>query len=360
MEEITGSNCDCPEPCSKIAFEPSQSSTIISKQNSETLLGNTTRLKEKFLKARDTQDHVIKNTYVNDLKLVMNISKNYKRLHNYVHRHVIKDSANAKFKQISDVLNFFSTSILQDRNLLSAVSRFIDAYEKSFLSSRQQVWNAIDATVQKIFLIEQYRLNEDDIQSLLPDVINLLDMTQTRLISYDKNMSNDVGNSRVLDLPVSLKDVFQCALNSGSGSGSGYGNSSGSGYGNDNGTGYSNCLSCVEPLLDVFSNLQSAFKQRHFSGTYENSIKTLQDDDKNVRKCLDKFYNKLLSFRWNAYSAINHYYDNLERVLIQANSSIDLDELFSPMRASQLRFVFYSFLNYETLYSTFINSDSPL
>ena len=282
----------------------------------------------------------------------MNISKNYKRLHNYVHRHFIKDSANAKFKQISNVLNFFSTSILQDRNLLSAVSRFIDAYEKSFLSSRQQVWNAIDATVQKIFLIEQYRLNEDDIQSLLPEVINLLNMTQTRLISYDKNISNDVGDSRASDLPVSLKDVFQCALNSGSGSGSG--------YRNDNGTGYSNCLSCVEPLLDVFSNLQSAFKQRHFSGTYENSIKTLQDDDKNVRKCLDKFYNKLLSFRWNAYSAINHYYDNLERVLIQANSSIDLDELFTPMRASQLRFVSYSFLNYKTLYSTFINSDSPL
>ena len=398
MEEITGSNCDCPEPCSKIAFEPSQSSAIISKQNSETLLGDTRRLKEKFLKARDTQDHVIKNTYVNDLKLVMNISKNYKRLHNYVHGHVMKESDNARFKQILDVLNFFSTGIVQDRNdyFLGTISRFIGAYEEKFLLSRELLWNAIDASVQKIFLIEEYRLKTDDIESMLPEAISLLDMTQNRLIAYDQHISNDVGNSRVTDLPVSLKDVFNCASYSGSATGSGGGNysssgsgsgtgfssgsgSSGSGTGSSSGSGYGssgsgtgsssgsggsgsgNCLSCVGPLVDVLKDLQSAYKQGYFAYTYKNSIKTLKVTDKTVRTCLDTFYDKLLSFRRNAYSAVNRYYDNLEDVLIQAKTSIDLDELFTPMRASQLRYCTYIILlNYKALYRKLINSDSQL
>ena len=152
MDTLNISNCDCPEPCTKTVFEPTQSSAAISKQNSASLLRDAMALHRNYRTARDTQDHVIKTTYVDDLKVIKNISSNYRSLHQYVKFNLKDKHPKAMFHRVQKTLNYFSSNIISDRNdrFYHKLQQLRKRFEKELGFKRLSLLEIVDTAIHNI------------------------------------------------------------------------------------------------------------------------------------------------------------------------------------------------------------------
>ena len=327
VDTLTLSNCDCPEPCSKTVFEPTQSSAVISKQNSASLLGNAILLHKKYLKARDTQDHVITKTYVDDLKVIKNISRNYRSLHQYVKFNIMSKRPKAMFQRLQNVLNYFSTNLISDRNgvFYQKVQQLMKRFDKELHVKRLNLWEIVDTAIYNINILTQFIMKKLDVTPMVASTLKSLHLVYDLLMDYDiclTNLSND-------DLPDKLTALYKCASNSSS-------SSINQQAGGASGRNDTYCLSCVEGIVKLFKDFSTLIKTGTFNWT-SYDVQALRVSRRKTLECLDGYYDILQAIQSNANSTLNTEYDNLGFIIAQARAGFNADEMFASARQSQLR-----------------------
>ena len=321
------SKCSCPEPCSKIAFEPSQSSALISHSSQAALLGSSLELIKKFHEARDTQDLSSKENYVNDLKVIMNITANYKAMHDYIEFNVRTDRSYASFVKLQSALREFSRMLQHDRDMAfyKAVPELLSSFEKYYLFNRTKLFNSVDEVIRRLFVFAESKRTARKFTTFFPGTATLLSQTIEQLTAYDFNLTAlKYINITSGDLPNNVSKIFRCAayydryLNG----------SRGSPF---------SCKSCV---ADIVRNLVFhiyALQSNNQISLTDYFIKRLRSDEKRMRQCLNSYYDKVLSLQTFANSRAVRMYDDLGSLISDTIDAVDLDELFAPALESQMR-----------------------
>ena len=328
MDTLNISNCDCPEPCTKTVFEPTQSSAAISKQNSAALLRDATLLHKNYLTARDTQDHVIKTTYVDDLKVIKNISSNYRSLHQYVKVNLKSKHPKAMFQRVQNALNYFSTNLISDRNerFYQKVPQLLSRFEKELRFKRKNLLEIVDTTIHNIYILTQFSKKKIDVTSIVANTLKSLHLVDDLLIDYDIHLTNLPNDD---DLPNELTTLYKCASNSSSSRI----NQQAERASRRKDT---SCLSCVGDIGKLFKDFSSSIAAGTFNLT-SYDVQALEVSQKKTLECLDGYYNILKAIQSNANSTLNKEYDNLGSIIAQARSSFKANEMFASARQSQLR-----------------------
>ena len=328
MDTLNVSNCDCPEPCTKTVFEPTQSSAAISKQNSASLLRDATLLHKNYLTARDTQDHVSKTTYVDDLKVIKNISSNYRSLHQYVKFNLKGKHPKAMFHRIQNALNYFSTNLISDRNdrFYQKVWQLLNRFEKEFSFKRLNLLESVDTAIHNIYILTQFSKKKIDVTSVVANTLKSLHLVDDLLNDYDIHLTNLPNDD---DLPNKLTTLYRCASNS---SASKINQQAGRAFGRND----TSCLSCVGDIVKLFKDFNTSITTGTFNWT-SYDVQALWGSRKNTLDCLDGYFNILKAIQSNANSTLNKEYDNLGFIIAQAKSSFKANEMFASARQSQLR-----------------------
>ena len=328
MDNLIVSNCDCPEPCSKTVFEPTQSSAVISKQNSASLLGDAALLHKKYLRARDTQDRVIKKTYVDDLKVIKNISRNYRSLHEYVKFNLKSKRPKAMFHRVQNVINYFSNNLISDRNgvFYQKVWQLMKRFEKELHVKRLNLWDFVDTAIHNINTLAQFSMKKLDVTPLVANTLKSLRLVVDLLIDYDISLTNLPNDN---DLPNKLTTLYKCASNSST-------SRINPQAGRASGRNDTDCLSCVEGMVELFKGFITSINAGTFNWT-SFDIQALRVSREMTLKCLDGYYDLLHEIQSNANSTLNKEFDHLGSIIAQARASFNADEMFASARQSQLR-----------------------
>ena len=320
MEEITLSDCECPEPCSRTSYEASLSSAKISTRNGDEASRQSSNILRKYLKARDTQDHVTKDTYVSDLKVVTAISINYRKLHKYVKHSLKARSTKAIFRKVQNALYHFSKNLIQDRKnrIMKRLPDLIGAFEERFLIKRNNLWHSVDSTIGYILLFEQYRLKKINYMPKITEASELLSLSIDQLKAYDKSITTIIKDK---DLPDKLSTLYKCVGST------------------------STCLSCVEEIVKDFQTIADKLKGKTFDVKYTQTVDALKSKRHSAQTCLDAYYNLLLTLQKDVSSPDNTAYDRLGSTVAIARHAVDVDELYAPAQETQLRYVSASLRN---------------
>ena len=320
------SKCSCPEPCSKIAFEPSQSSALISQSSQAALLGSSSELIKRFREARDTQDLSSKESYVNDLKVIMNITANYKAMHDYIELNVRTDHSHASFAKLQSALREFSRMLQHDRDMAfyKAVPELLSSFEKYYLFNRTKLFNSVDEVIRRLFVFAESHQNEN-FTTFFSGTATLLSRTIRQLTIYDFNLTAlKYINITSGDLPNNVSKIFRCAAHYDR-----YLNGS-------RGSPFS-CKSCVADIVRNLEYHRYALQSNNQVLSTDYFIKRLRSDEKRMQECLNSYYDKVLSLQTFANSSAGHMYDDLETLISDTKHAVDLEELFAPALESQMR-----------------------
>ena len=327
VEHMNMSKCSCPEPCSKIAFEPSQSSALISQSSQAALLGSSLELIKKFREARDTQDLSSKESYVNDLKVVMNITVNYKAMYDYIESNVRTHHSFGSLAKLQSALREFSRMLQHDRDMAfyKAVPELLSSFEKYHLSYRTQLFNSVDEVIRRLFVIAGSKGTARNFTALVPETATLLSQTIEQLTAYDFNLTAlKYNNITSGDLPNNVSEIFRCAA---------YYDR----YLKGSHASPFSCKSCVEDIVRNFESHRHALQRNNQVSSTENFIARLRSDEKKMRQCLDVYYDKVLSLQAFANSGAVRMYDDLGSLISDTIDAVDLDELFAHALESQMR-----------------------